>query len=83
MDSEWTQELLAAPQSGNGVDIGGAFCVVQISYQQKSFRFSSLSGAFTVAAGAPTLLKQRQEVELLQLSTRHSNAEAHVNRGFT
>lgn len=65
------------------MDIGDAFCVVRVSYQQKSFRFSSLSGAFTVAVSAPTLLKEGQEVELLQLSTQRFNAEEHVNRGFT
>ena len=65
------------------MDIGGALCVVRVSYQQKSFRFSSLSGAFTVAASAPSLLKEGQEVEPLQLSTQRFNAEAHVNRGFT
>lgn len=70
-------------QSGNGVDIGCVFCVVRIGYQQKRIRFSSLSGAFTVAASGPTMLKEGQEVELLQLSTQCFNAEAHVNRGFT
>lgn len=65
------------------MDIGGVFCVVGTSYQQKRIRFSSLSGAFTVAASRPTMLKEGQEVELLQLSTRRFNAEAHVNRGFT
>ena len=65
------------------MDIGDTFCVLRVSYQQKSSRFSSLSGAFTVATSGPTLLKKGREVELLQLSTRRFTAEAHVNRGFT